>query len=985
MKNFAKYNTVTGWLIFVVAVAVYWTTMEPTASFWDCGEFIAAAYGLEVPHPPGAPLFLMIGRLFSFLSLGDQSQVAYWINFISVLAGAFTSLFLFWSITMLGRKLMRMGVEHQFSAYEMIILMGAGAVGSLAYTFTDTAWFSSVEAEVYSMSSLFTAFVVWAMLKWEAIEDESRAYRWLIFIFYVIGLSIGVHLLNLVTIPALALIFYFKKFSYTHRGVVATLMLGMAIVFVINTIIITGLPSLAGKFEIFFVNVLELPFGSGAIALGLLVMAGLITGIYYSQKKNKPFLNVFFLSTTFILIGYSSCMMVIIRANSSTPINENDPSDVMTFTRYLKREQYGTVPLLYGPYFTARAEGYEEGDAVYVKGKAKYELVDHRISVKYSKQDQTLLPRIWSTEENHQNSYRQLLSLRKGERPTFADNVRFLFTHQIAWMYVRYFFFNFAGRESDEQNANWLSAKQWLKTLPSSLEENKGRNNFFMIPFLLGLVGMYFQIVTNTKNFFVIGLLFLLTGIGLVVYLNSPPIEPRERDYIYVGSYYAYCFWIGFAVIALAELITKFIKKAKIAGIIAVAICLAAPILMMKDGWNDHNRSKRLFSVDTAVNDLYSCAPDSILFTGGDNDTFPLWYTQEVEGVRTDMRVIVTSYFNTHWYIDQAMRQVNKSRPIEFTLSSSNYREGGPNNPYLPYYDAKIESMNLKEYLALLKNDSKSLRIYESTNVVPSRDIVLPVDTRKVRALHIVPNALDSLIVSEMHLQLVGNVLELKDLAMLDMLATADWKRPLYVTNTALSQFNIDLTPYAVKEGNTYRILPVLNPNPQNELVNTSAAYENIMTKFQFRGLNDSTIYYSEDYRGAAQNLRNNFNVIATALLEEGDTHKAQKLLLYGLEKMPDYGIRYDITHLQTIQLLFEVGEREWAYEIADKLSRRADELIAYYIEERQSGRKFQLQAATLQELSRVFYLYDEPERAKNFENILRTHIDMLKDRRDNL
>jgi len=971
MKKFRILNNLMGWLVFAIALCVYWNTMEPTASFWDCGEFIAASYGLEVPHPPGAPLFLMIGRLFSFLSFGDQSRVAYWINFVSVLSGAFTSLFLFWSITMLSRKLR---TESEFSASEIIILLGAGFVGSLTYTFSDTAWFSSVEAEVYSMSSLFTAFVVWGMLKWEAIDDESRANRWLIFIFYVVGLSIGVHLLNLVTIPALVLIFYFKKFSFSKGSLVIALIIGLGIIFIINSVIITGLPSLAGNFEIFFVNVMSLPFGSGAITLGLLIVAGLVAGIYYTHLRNKTVLNVFFLAVTCILIGYSSCLMIIIRSNSQIPINENDPSDVMSFTRYLRREQYGSAPLLYGPYFTARAEGYEEGKPVYAKKETNYEPVDHRISVKYSKKDQTVLPRIWSTEENHQNSYRQLLNLKKGERPTFTDNIRFLFTHQIGWMYVRYFFFNFAGRESDEQNADWLGAKQWFKKLPPPLNENKGRNNFFMIPFVLGLVGMYFQIVNNTKAFFVIGLLFLLTGIALVVYLNSPPIEPRERDYIYVGSYYAYCIWIGFSVIALAELITKFTKQTRTAGMVAIVICLSAPALMAKEGWNDHNRSNRFFSVDTAINDLYSCAPDSILFTGGDNDTFPLWYAQEVEGVRNDMRVIVSSYFNTHWYIDQAMWQVHESKPIEFTLSSYDYREGGPNNPYLPYYDAKINSMNLKEYLALLKSDSKRLRIYESAaNVIPSRDIVLPVDTAKVRALHIVPETLDSLIVPEMHLQLLGPVLELKDLAMLDILATAEWERPMYVTNTALSQFNIDLTPYAVKEGNTYRILPVLNSNPQNELVNTSVAYENMLMKFQFRGLNDSTIYYSEDYRGAVQNLRNNFNSVTTALLEEGEISKAKKLLLHGLDKMPDHGVRYDITHLQTIQLLFEVGERKRAYEIADKLGRRADELIPYYLAEGQSGRKLQLQMVIVQELARIFYLYNEPVRAKVFEDILRS------------
>jgi hypothetical protein len=495
---------------------------------------------------------------------------------------------------------------------------------------------------------------------------------------------------------------------------------------------------------------------------------------------------------------------------------------------------------------------------------------------------------------------------------------------------------------------------------------------------------MYYQSIKNLKNFFVVALLFLLTGLALVVYLNSPPVEPRERDYIYAGSYYAFCFWIGFAVIALSELLVKLTKNLKTAGIAATAICLSAPVLMARDGWDDHNRAKRFFSVDTAINDLQSCAPDSILFTGGDNDTFPQWYVQEVEGVRTDVRVIVSSYFNTQWYIEQTMRQTYESKPFPFTLTSYNYRAGGPNNPYLPYYDAKIKSMDLKQYLDLLKKDYKGLRVYASANVIPTRDIVLSVDTAKVRGLGIVPKTLDSLIVPEMHLQLRGNGLELKDLAMLDILATADWERPVYVTNTSLAQFNVDLTPYAVREGNTYRILPVLNPDPDNELVNTEAAYKNMMKKFQFRGLNDSTIYYTDDYRRAVQNHRNNFNAVAAALINERDLVKAKEVLLYGLDKMPDHGIRYDITGLQTVQLLFEVDEKEKAFEMADKLSARADELISYYVKTGQSGRVLQLQMVIVRELARVFYLYDETERAKRYEHIFNKHSEgMQLKRRD--
>ncbi|HET9486905.1 MAG TPA: DUF2723 domain-containing protein, partial [Chryseosolibacter sp.] len=821
-QHFQKVNNLTGWMVFAIALIVYWVTMEPTASYWDCGEFIAVSYKLEVPHPPGAPLYLLIGRLFSFLSFGDETEVAYWINFSSVLAGAFTSLFLFWSTVLFGRKLMNIRKPEELTTERTWVLMGAGLVSALTFTFCDSAWFSNVEAEVYAMSSFFTAFVVWAMLKWDVIEDESKANRWLLLIFYMMGLSIGVHLLNLVTIPALALIYYFKKYSPGPWGMVATMLFSLFIIFFINNIIIPGLPTMAGSFEIFFVNSLGLPFGSGVIVFSLILIVVLVYGINYAQKHKKPILNTFLLATAFILIGYSSYSMIVIRANFNPPINENDPSDVMSFVRYLKREQYGSRPLLYGQYFTAQLEGYDEGEPTYVKGKEKYEIADRKISQRYPAKDQTILPRIWSTDPQHQEVYRDLLGLREGEKPKFfSDNLYYMFSHQIGHMYVRYFFFNFAGRQSDNQNADWLGPRQWFEKLPETLAENKGRNNFFMIPFILGLVGMFYQSVHNTKNFVVVALLFVLTGVALVIYLNSPPTEPRERDYIYTGSYYAYCFWIGFAVIALAETLWKTTKSLKTAGIIATIICLSAPALMARDGWNDHDRSKRYFSVDSAINYLQSCAPNGILFTGGDNDTFPLWYSQEVEGVRTDVRVVVLSYYNTDWYINQTMRQTYESEPFPYTLTRENYRQGGPND-YLPYYDAKITTpIDLKQYLELLKKDHKGLRLYETANAMPTKELSLKVDVNKVRQMGIVPKEFDSLIVPEMRLRLRGNGLEKKDLAMLDVLATSNWERPLYVNNTSLAQFNIDLSPYVVQEGNAYRILPVMNPNPQTELVNT--------------------------------------------------------------------------------------------------------------------------------------------------------------------
>lgn len=971
-SSFQKFNNIVGWVVFAIALITYWLTMEETASYWDCGEFISVSYKLEVPHPPGAPLFLLIGRIFSFLAMGDVTKVAYWINFSSVLASAFTSLFLFWSITLFGRKLMKLGKDSEIGEGHIWTLMGAGLVGALAYTFSDSAWFSAVEAEVYAMSSFFTAFVIWAMLKWDVIEDGSKANRWLLLIFYMMGLSIGIHLLNLVTIPALALIYYFKKYKPTTWGVVAAMLVSLLIIFFINDIIIPGLPSIAGKFEVVFVNSFGLPFGSGAIFFTLVLLGALVYGILYSQKNNKVVLNTFMNAVAFILIGYASYALVVIRSNDNPPIDENDPSDVMSFVSYLKREQYGSRPLLFGPYYYAQPIDIKEGASIYKKGKDKYEEVDKKFEYVYKESEQTLLPRIYSSDPDHIRIYEENLGLRPGEKPNFIDNMTFMFDHQIGWMYVRYFFFNFAGRESDLQNADWLKPGNWFEELPPVLADNKGRNNFFLIPFALGLVGMFWQSVNNTRNFVVVALLFVLTGVALVVYLNSPPTEPRERDYIYAGSYYAFCFWIGFAVIALADIFSKMTKSLKMGAVTATLIGLSAPALMAQQGWDDHDRSDRFFSVDSAVNYLQSCAPNGILFTGGDNDTFPLWYAQEVEGVRTDVRVIVLSYYNTDWYIDQTTRQVYESKPFPYTLTMDNYKHD--KSQYIPFYDANLKQMDLKKYLELLRGNNNSLLHPDYRGerlMLPTKDIVLKVDVDKVRSLGIIPEGMDSLIVPEMHFRVKGNALERKDLALLDVLATADWERPLYVNNTSLAQFNVDLSRYVVQEGNAYRILPIYNPYPMNqrELVNTNVSFENMTKKFQFRNVDNPEVYYTPDYRNFILNHRSSFNSLAEALIVKNDTAKAREVLLFSLAKMPDTSIPYDYTTSQTVALLFEVGEKEKAVEIAEIMSTRAKEQADYYISKYDYGRELQINVVILGELQRVLYMYGEEELAKKVED----------------
>ena len=979
--NFKKANNLTGWIVFGIALVVYFLTMEETASYWDCGEFIAVSYKLQVPHPPGAPLFLLMGRIFSFLAFGDVTKVAYWINFMSVLASAFTILFLFWSITLFGRKMIGANKDSEITDEKTWLLMGAGIVGSLAYTFSDSFWFSAVEAEVYAMSSFFTAFVVWGVLKWDVIEDESKANRWLLLITYMMGLSIGVHLLNLVTVPALGLLYYFKKFKPSFWGIVAAMAVSVGIIFFIDFLVVIGLPSVAGNFEIFFVNTLGMFFGSGALVFTLLVLAALVFGIYYTHKNNKPVWNTFLVGTAFILIGYGSYATIIIRSDYDTLINENAPKDAMSFVRYLKREQYGTWPLLYGPYFTARVVDIEYGAPIYSKGKDKYEITDRKFKYVYEPDQQTILPRMWSSESKE--SYQSVMGLQEGQKPTFGQNLYFMFQHQIGTMYMRYFMWNFAGRESDEQGADWLKPNQWFKNVPEELANNGARNNFFMIPFILGLIGMFYQFTKDTKNFAIIALLFVMLGFALVIYLNSVPTQPRERDYIYAGSYYAFAFWIGLSVIGIAEMIQQFIKNAKVAAIAATLIGLTAPALMAKDGWDDHNRSNRFFSVDSATNYLDSCDPNGIIFTGGDNDTFPLWYAQETEGFRTDLRVVVLSYYNTDWYIDQTTRKAYSSDPFPYTLSLKNYQQGGPND-YLPYVDMKIPAIDAKQYIELLSKDYKQLRDGDR-NVVPSRVFTINVDKQAILAKGIIPKGMDSLVVDKMQIRLLRGGLEKKDLAILDLLVTNNWERPIYLNHTSMSQINLDLSPYAIQEGNAYRILPVKNPRKDREyLVDTDKSYDIMVNKFRYRGLDDENIYYTDDYRGFVVNHRSSINSLAQALIDENKMAKADSLLLFSLAKMPDKVIRYDHTTPETIDLLFQVGEKEKAVEISKVLGDRAISMASYLINEGYGlTADLRRNIFILNALQRSLYENGEEETAKKYEDAYTLLVNQLQVRGD--
>ncbi|MAE85868.1 MAG: glycosyltransferase [Flammeovirgaceae bacterium] len=933
--GYQKINVIAGWIVFFVSFVVYAMTIEPTASFWDCGEFIACSYKLEVPHPPGAPFFLLTGRIFSLFAAGNVESVAYWVTMVSVVSTAFSILFLFWSITHLAKRVLGIKKGEETLA-QTILLMGAGAVGAFSCMASDSYWFSAVEAEVYGMSAFFTAFVFWAILKWENMEDEAERNKWIILIAYMIGLSIGVHLLNLVTLPALGLIIYFKYYEkVTAQGIILTLVAAGAAILIIMLGVIPGLPSLAGSLEIFFVNGLGLPFGSGVIFFCLAFLGALVYGIFYSIKKQKLTLNTILLAFTFIMIGYSSYTIVLIRSSYNPPIDENNPEDILSFVSYLKREQYGSRPLFHGQYYTASVESQKQGDAIYMRGEEEYEIKDYKLDYVYDPSQTTILPRMYSAAEPHKRRYMEITGLQPGEKPSFSDNLYFMFSHQIGTMYMRYFLWNFSGRASDEQDASWVGIRDAFQSdLPSALANNKGRNIYYSLPLLLGLLGLFIQYKKDVKYFSVTLLLFFLTGVALVLYLNSPPIEPRERDYIYSGSYYAFAIWIGFGVLAIYELLGAILKNKQVLAVIATAVGLLIPTIMVAENWDDHDRSDRYFSVDAAKNYLDTCAPNAILFTGGDNDTFPLWYVQEVEGFRTDVRVVVLSYFNTDWYISQMMRDAYESKPLPFSLSLKNYQQGGLND-YLPV----VENPSIKgaisanRFLQLIAQEHKALQIPLSTgsfyNSVPAKSMFLSVDVDHVKSLGIIPDNLKDRVVDRMQWNVKGRGLEKSDLAVIDLLVNSNWERPIYMNTTSLASVNFDIRRYAVQQGIAYRILPISNPDPQDYQVDLATMYDNVMNKYQWRELDNPDVYYSEDYRNFVLNHRSAFNSLAISLMEDGQYKKSEEVIEKCLQAMPNEAIPYDYFNMQQVGILLELDQYENSSEVGapSKLKSMADDI----------------------------------------------------------
>ncbi|HNW76812.1 MAG TPA: DUF2723 domain-containing protein [Bacteroidales bacterium] len=970
MKNFNKLNTLFGWVAFLIASVVYLLTIEPTASWWDCGEYISTAFKLQVGHPPGAPTFQLLGRFFSLFAFGDTSHVAMMVNIMSALCSSFTILFLFWSISYLARKLVVSNGE--MTTTKMYTVFAASFVGALAYTFSDTFWFSAEEGEVYAMSSLMTALVFWIILKWETVAHEEHNTRWLILLAFVIGLSVGVHLLNLLAIPAIAFVYYFKKFKPTRWGMVFTFGISILLIAFVMFIIIPWVVKLSGQFELLFVNGFGLPFNTGTIFYFLLLIGLLVFGLIWTHRKQKTILNTVILSFTFILIGYSTFLMLVIRANADTPINENAPKDAISLLSYLNREQYGDWPIFYGQYYSAPVVDYKDGNPIYRKNTEthKYEVIDDRkgtISV-YDSRFETIFPRMWSTQRKGAAEFYQnwggpgvpvTIQDDNGEtktisKPTFAENLKFFFSYQVGHMYLRYFMWNFAGRQNDVQgygnpeNGNWLSGIPFIDKarlgnswtdLPDS-KKNWATNRYYMLPLLLGLIGLFFHIKRNSKDSIVVGLLFIMTGLAIVVYLNQQPYEPRERDYAYAASFYAFAIWIGLGVIQVVEWLKKIMGE-KVSLILTAALTLAfVPGLMAEQNWNDHDRSGKYACRDFAADYLNSCGKQGILFTNGDNDTFPLWYDQEVEGIRTDVRVVNLMLAGGPWYIDQMFRKTYDSEKLPLSIDQKDYRPG--TNDIVIYYkpeNVTDDYIELKDLVDWLKSDNPATYLQLQNGMrlkyFPTKKVKITVDSAACVRNGIVPPYFADRIVDSIAWTIKSNQLYKNDVMLLDLIASTNWTRPLYFAAPGSVSHVFSVDSFAFLTGYVYKIMPVRGDRseyvPGLGTIDARESYKLLMN-MKWGNLNNPDVYVDPESLNNAIRPRTNFMRVAQGLVSLGMNKEAEMLLDKYIKEFPDSKIPYDYYMVPFAEIYYKVGATNKANAIASRLIDIAGQDLNYYL-----------------------------------------------------
>ena len=965
MNLYKKINNITGWILFAIAATVYIITSEPTASYWDCGEYISTAFKLQVGHPPGAPLFQMIGRFFSLFAFGNTALVARMVNTMSALSSGFTILFLFWSITRLAKKIVT--TNDEIPTAKIYAIIGSGIVGALAYTFSDSFWFSAVEGEVYAMSSFFTAFVFWAILKWEDVYDSPEGLRWIILIAFMIGLSVGVHLLNLLALPSIVLVYYFKKYKPTIKGGILAFIISIVILALIMFVLIPGLVSMAGTFERFFINTFGLPFNTGSLIYFITVIGLLVWGIRYSHRKNKVLLNTALLSLVFVIIGYSSFMMLIIRSNANTPINENNPTNAVGLLSYLNREQYGDWPLVNGPYYSAPVTGHADGNPLYVRDdkQGKYVIIDERKGREpiFDSRFTTFFPRMWSnSDQTHIKEYQRWADIKgtpiqvTGQdgtaqtvvKPTFGENLNFFWRYQVLHMYWRYFMWNFAGKQNDNQglgnniDGNWISGISFIDSMRLGPQDkypenkiNKGTNKFYFLPFILGFIGLFFHFKRRYQDGIIVLLLFIMTGIAIVVYLNQYSPQPRERDYAFAASFYAFAIWIGLGVLMVIEWLQKVLNP-KTSALLATGLCtLLVPCVMAKDGWDDHDRSGRYAALASAINFLESCDKNAILFTVGDNDTFPLWYAQEVQGIRRDVRVCCLSLLSGDWYINQMRKQVYESAPLPITLRPEQYRATNREVTYLAEQPNIKGYEDLKDIFDIIANHEEELQ-QESEgvkyNFIPTKSFSVKVDTAFIKKSGMIPAYYKDSIVPAVNFKINQEAIMRSDLIVLDIIAHNNWKRPIYFSSSVASDALQGLSEFTLQEGIAFRLVPVhvKTNDGQPGGVNTTVMYHNLMDKFYWRTLNNPNVYLDETCRRLAMNYRNAFSRLANGLITEGQNSKAIKALDYCMEKLPEKQLPYDYFTLQMAYAYANAGDSKKAAAIWNRMIAICKENIDY-------------------------------------------------------
>ena len=1061
MKQYKTVNNLVGWITFLIAATVYCMTIEPTASFWDCPEFITTAYKLEVGHPPGAPFFMLTANLFTqFVS--DPALVAKMVNYMSALMSGACILFLFWSITHLVRKLV-ITDETNITRGQLITVMGSGLVGALAYTFSDTFWFSAVEGEVYAYSSMFTAIVFWLILKWEDVADQPHSDRWIILIAYLTGLSIGVHLLNLLCLPAIVLVYYYKKVPGANaKGSLLALAGSMVLVAAVLYGIVPGVVKVGGWFELLFVNSLGMPFNTGVIVYVALLAAAIIWGIYesYNEKSRTrmnlsflltiamlgiPFyghgasaviigilvlgvlaaylfasklnekirmsartMNTALLCTMMIMVGYSSYALIVIRSVANTPMDQNSPEDIFTLGEYLGREQYGTRPLFYGPAYSSKValdveDGYcvprqKSTDTKYVRkektspdekdsyvelpGRVEYEYAQNMLFPRMYSSAHTAYYKSWQDITGYDVPYDQCGEMLMVNMPTQWDNIKFFFSYQLNFMYWRYFMWNFAGRQNDIQSSgeiehgNWITGIPFIDNLlygdqnmlPQELKDNKGHNVFYCLPLILGIIGLFWQAWRGQKGiqqFWVVFFLFFMTGIAIVLYLNQTPGQPRERDYAYAGSFYAFAIWIGMGVAGIVPLLRNYMKEVPAAALTS-AVCLLVPIQMASQTWDDHDRSGRYVARDFGQNYLMSLqeSGNPIIYTNGDNDTFPLWYNQETEGFRTDARTCNLSYLQTDWYIDQMKRPAYDSPALPITWDRTEYMEG--QNEYVPirpdfkkqidkaYKAAEEEVLNGKNPEALnniraqfgdnpyeLKNILKYwVRTKDGQAVIPTDSIVVKIDKEAIRRSGMmIPEALGDSIPDYMHISLKdekGNpkrALYKSELMMLEMLANANWERPIYMAITVGTDNQLNMREHFIQEGLTYRFTP-FDTEALGATIDSEKMYDNLMNKFKFGGIDKPGIYIDENTMRMCYTHRRIFAQLITQLMKEGKKDKALAALEYAEKMIPAFNVPYDVQNgaLEMAEAYYQLGNNTKADQIIDELANKSVEYLTWYL-----------------------------------------------------